>query len=222
MIKLVIARHGNTFRPNETPTRVGASTDLCLVEKEKSINIAKYLINNRIIPNKIYSSPLRRTMETALIVRQEMGLEMKIVEAPEFKEIDHGPDENKTEDEVTLRLGERYAQARNINEKEKDLLKQHGKMVIKLWDEKGIVPYDWIVDIPAIKSSWKSLADSLNDNDTALVVTSGGIIRFSPCILNEPYESFCSRNSIKISTGGICIFERNNNTEWNLLVWNVK
>lgn len=29
---LIIARHGNTFGPDDTPTRVGARTDLPLVE----------------------------------------------------------------------------------------------------------------------------------------------------------------------------------------------
>ena len=34
MKTLIIARHGNTFRPGETPTRVGSRTDLPLVEEE--------------------------------------------------------------------------------------------------------------------------------------------------------------------------------------------
>jgi probable phosphoglycerate mutase len=222
MSKLVIARHGNTFRLNETPTRVGARTDLCLVEKEKSINVAKYLMSMEIYPNRIYSSPLKRTMETAEIIKQEMGLAVDIIEAHEFKEIDYGPDENRTEDDVMLRLGERYAHEHNINEKEEHVLRKLGKVIIELWDEKGIVPYDWIVDVPSIKRSWKNLANSLDDNDIALIVTSNGIIRFSPCILNEPYESFYDRNTIKVSTGGICIYESVNNVKWNLSAWNVK
>jgi probable phosphoglycerate mutase len=173
-------------------------------------------------PNKIFSSPLKRTMETADIIRKEMGLSIDIVKAHEFIEIDHGPDENKTEDEVTLRLGKRYAIESNKNEKDESTLRQYGSDIIKLWDEKGIVPYDWIVDVMSIKSSWKNLADNLIEGDIALVVTSSGIIRFAPYILAEPYESFCNNNSIKVSTGGICIFENENNTDWNLSAWNVK
>jgi probable phosphoglycerate mutase len=222
MKKLIIARHGNTFRPNETPTRVGARTDLSLVEKEKSINIAKYLMNNGLYPNKIYSSPLKRTMETAEIIKQEMGFALDIAKAPEFKEIDYGPDENKTEDDVLLRLGKQYAREHNINEKEEHLLRQYGKDIIKDWDEKGSVPYDWEVDVPSITKSWKNLAHALDDDDIALVVTSNGIIRFAPYILNMAYEEFFKHNSIKVSTGGICIFENADNTGWNLLAWNVK
>ena len=32
----MIVRHGNTFRAGETPTRVGARTDLPLVEEERA------------------------------------------------------------------------------------------------------------------------------------------------------------------------------------------
>jgi len=220
MKKLIIVRHGNTFSKNDTPTRVGARTDLSLVEREKSANAAKYLMNEGLYPNKIYSSPLKRTMETAQIIKQEMGLNVDIVPALEFREIDYGPDENQKEDDVLLRLGMRFVQEHNINENEEHLLKQRGKEVIRRWDEEAIVPYDWIVDIPSIKRSWKNFAGNLENNDITLVVTSNGIIRFAPCILNESYESFCSRYPIKVSTGGICIFESANNSEWNLLSWN--
>jgi len=222
MKKLIIARHGNNFGPNDTPTRIGARTNLSLVEKEKSINIAKYLMSKGLYPNKVYSSPLKRTMETAQIIKHEMGLNIDIVESPEFKEIDYGPDENEIDDYVFLRLGERYARAHSTYEKDDYILRQYGKLIIKLWDEKGIVPYDWKVDVPSIKRSWKNLVSSLDDNDIALVVTSSGIIRFAPCILSESFESFCNRNSIKVSTGGICIFESADNIKWNLLAWNVK
>ena len=33
MTTLIIARHGNTFNPGDTPTRVGKHTDMPLVEK---------------------------------------------------------------------------------------------------------------------------------------------------------------------------------------------
>ena len=43
MKRLIIARHGNTFRPGETPTRVGAGTDLPLVEETRARSIGRYL-----------------------------------------------------------------------------------------------------------------------------------------------------------------------------------
>ena len=37
--RILIARHGNTFTKDQTPTRVGRHTDLPLVEKELSYKI---------------------------------------------------------------------------------------------------------------------------------------------------------------------------------------
>ena len=62
--RLIIARHGNTFRLEETPTRVGAKTDLPLVEEFKGRSIGRYLKHD-IIPDVIYAAPLLRTMQTA-------------------------------------------------------------------------------------------------------------------------------------------------------------
>lgn len=39
----MIVRHGNTFRAGETPTRVGARTDLPLVEEERARSAGRYL-----------------------------------------------------------------------------------------------------------------------------------------------------------------------------------
>ena len=46
MIKLIIARHGNTFNKGETPTRVGSRTDIPLVDsgKEQAKLIGEYLV----------------------------------------------------------------------------------------------------------------------------------------------------------------------------------
>ena len=37
--RIIIARHGNTFTKEQTPTRVGGRTDLPLVETERGTNI---------------------------------------------------------------------------------------------------------------------------------------------------------------------------------------
>ena len=41
--RIIIARHGNNFTKEQTPLRVGARTDLPLVETERGTNIGKYL-----------------------------------------------------------------------------------------------------------------------------------------------------------------------------------
>ena len=51
--KLVIVRHGNTFRAGETPTRVGARTDLPLVEEERARSSGRYLREKGIVIDKV-------------------------------------------------------------------------------------------------------------------------------------------------------------------------
>ena len=72
MTTLIIARHGNTFGPDDTPTRVGARTDIPLVEKgrEQAKAIGKYLREQEMIPDVVYASKLKRAIETAEIAVQ--------------------------------------------------------------------------------------------------------------------------------------------------------
>ncbi len=201
---LIIARHGNTFGPGDTPTRVGGRTDLPLVEKghEQARAIGRYLNKNRLIPDIVYAAPLKRTLETAQIAIKESGVTNPVYQLDIFKEIDYGPDENKTEDEVIARIG---------------------AQTIKDWDESAIVPNGWDVDPDEIIQNWKGFAGHItehDDNEVILVVTSNGIARFAPHITGD-FEGFARDHKIKISTGALCIFEHDG-TRWTVKDWNVK
>ena len=95
--KLVIVRHGNTFRAGETPTRVGARTDLPLVEEERARSAGRYLREKGIVIDKVISAPLKRTLETANYILEEMNVDLPIIQDLRLKEIDYGPDENMVE-----------------------------------------------------------------------------------------------------------------------------
>ena len=204
MTTLIIARHGNTFGPEDTPTRVGGRTDLPLVEKghEQAKAIGKYLSENKLIPDVVYTSNLQRTQETARIAIKESGVTNPIFTLDMFNEIDYGPDENKTEDEVIARIG---AEA------------------IQKWDKEAIVPDGWKANPDQITKNWELFADQISahdDNETVLVVTSNGIARFAPH-LTEDFETFKSQHPLKLSTGALGILEQNNN-KWVVKEWNIK
>jgi len=204
MTTLIIARHGNTFGPDDTPTRVGARTDLPLVEKgyEQAKAIGKYLKENNLIPDVVYSSSLKRTIETAQIAIKESGVTNPVYQLDIFNEIDYGPDENKTEAEVIERIG---------------------KEAIEQWDQDAIVPDGWLVDPQEIIQNWRLFAEQIaahNDNETVLVVTSNGIARFAPHI-TEDFEGFSAQHKIKLSTGAIAILHHENG-EWSVKEWNIR
>lgn len=202
MTTLIIARHGNTFGPDDIPTRVGAKTDLPLVDsgKEQARKIGAWLKAYSKIPDVVYASELQRTQETAKLAIQESGVSNPIYTLDIFNEIDYGPDENKPEAEVIARIGEQ---------------------AIKDWDEKAIVPDGWIVDPDTIIQNWRDFADQIrahDDDETALVVTSNGIARFAPHILGD-FEGFAATHKIKLSTGALSVFTFKDGA-WHCDLWN--
>lgn len=208
--RIIIARHGNTFHDGETPTRVGARTDLPLVEehKHKGESIGKYLKDNDLIPDRIFAAPLLRTMQTAQLAVREMGTTAEILPLESFTEIDYGPDENRTEHDVLLRLGN--------GDPEK------GKEIIEAWDKSATVPDGWKVDPAQIIRTWKTFAKDIPLHQTTLVVSSNGIIRFAPYLTGD-FESFAREHDIKVAPGGLCIFEKEDNDPfWKCVVWNLK
>lgn len=207
--RLIIARHGNTFRDGETSTRVGARTDLPLVEPHKGLSIGRYLKDHNMIPDFIYAAPLLRTMQTAELAIQEIGLQTPIIPLANFVEIDYGIDENKTDIDVWMRLGNGDIEV--------------GKKIIEDWDNNGIVPHGWEVDPEQIIQTWKDFAEQkVTAHQTALIVTSNGIIRFAPYLTGDFY-GFAKEHKIKVAPGGVCIFERNDGEQyWTCSAWNIK
>lgn len=204
MTKLIIARHGNTFGPDDIPTRVGARTDLPLVEsgKQQARKIGEFLKENRLIPDVVYTSNLRRTIETAEIAIKASGVSNPTYQLDIFNEVDYGPDENKTEDQVLTRLG---AQA------------------IKDWDDHAIVPEGWRINPEEIIENWAAFTEQIrahDDDETVLVVTSNGIARFAPHITGD-FDGFAGEHEIKLSTGALAIFEYKDG-RWIVREWGLK
>jgi 2,3-bisphosphoglycerate-dependent phosphoglycerate mutase len=204
MTRLVIARHGNTFGPDDVPTRVGGRTDLPLVEKGRAQAqaLGEYLSQNRMIPDVVYCSNLQRTQETARIAVKSSGVTNPVYPLDIFNEIDYGPDENQTEETVIARIG---AQA------------------ITDWDEHAKVPDGWAVDPAEVTQNWVDFAEQIaahDDEETVLVVTSNGIARFAPHITGD-FEGFRAKHSLKLSTGALGILSHNGE-KWDILDWNIR
>ncbi len=223
MKTLVIARHGNTFRPGETPTRVGARTDLPLVEEERARGIGLYLKKLGIIPSRILAAPLQRTRRTAELAAEALGNPCPIQIENRLVEIDYGPDENQTEQAVALRLGRVTAQAagQDPSELTENELESLGISAIDLWNTQAILPDGWIADPAALIETWRSLAASIAEDETLLCVSSNGTIRFAPHITGD-YANFCATHDIKVPTGGVCIFTAQPGKPWQCSKWGIK
>lgn len=221
--RLIIVRHGNTFRPGETPTRVGAKTDLPLVEEGRARAVGKYLLAKGWIPDRTFAAPLQRTMQTARLAIEELHLRQSVTPLNAFTEIDYGVDENKTEDEVRERLGRHYLQQEEKWQPDTpvDKIRERGDEALALWNSLAVVPAGWKADTDTIIQTWKETADQIANHETVMIVSSNGIIRFAPAILNDDTE-FCTRHDIKVVTGGVSVFEYDPENGWRCTVWNEK
>lgn len=204
--RILIARHGNTFAPGDTVTRVGGRTDLPLVEKglEQGRRIGSYLKSNNLLPDAIFTSPLKRTIQTAEQAQKEMGLSLPLQTLDFLREIDYGPDENRPEEEVVARLG---------------------KEALEAWDNQGIVPSGWKVDPNFLIKSWLEFGGKIAHHfkgKTILVVTSNGIARFAPYLTGD-FVAFTAKHPIKLATGALCLLEQKSGTShWECRFWNQK
>ena len=201
--RLLIARHGNTFGPGDVVTRVGL-TDLPLVDSglEQGRLLGRYLKQQKMIPDVIFTSHLKRTQQTAQAAQKEMGTALACQTLAVFNEIDYGPDENKPEDAVIARLG---------------------KAALEAWDAEGIVPEGWRVDPAAIIARWKDFGGDILKNHpgkTVMVVTSNGIARFAPHLTGD-FNAFRQKHAIKLSTGAVSVFENSGSSVWSCTYWNI-
>ncbi len=204
MTTLIIARHGNTFRSDEKPRRVGSRTDIPLVEtgEEQARALGRYLREHNMVPDIVYVSQLQRTQQTAAIALQEAGTDIPLFVQEIFNEVDYGPDENMPEDKVIARLGEEMLAA---------------------WDERAILPHGWNFDPAQITENWLRFAYQMQKDHpgkTVLVVTSNGVARFAPRITGD-FEGFLERHDIKLATGALAVFEWRGG-HWMAKGWNIR
>lgn len=163
MGRLFIVRHGNTFDAGDVVRRVGRRTDLALSVsgREQAAALGRYFaaLTSRI--DAIFAAPLRRTLETAEIIRSDINKDLPVERRADLSEIDYGPDENQPEDVVLARIG---AEA------------------MRRWNEDAAPPHGWDVDPAALTDSWRALFKEVaagSEDTGALAVTSNGVARFA-------------------------------------------
>ena len=201
--RLIIARHGNTFDPGDTPRRVGRRTNLPLVAsgEAQAKRIGDYLRRHHMVPDVVFAAPLKRSYDTARLAVEAAGCNLPITTDARFNEIDYGPDENQPESAVVARIGDQ---------------------ALRDWNDHAKVPPGWQADPQAIIGDWLAFGDACRQSfsgQTVLVVTSNGIARFAPHLTGD-FEGFRHRHGIKISTGALCFF-RLHHDQWVIDHWNI-
>jgi probable phosphoglycerate mutase len=174
MRRIFIIRHGNTFESSATARRIGAGTDIPLVESgcAQADRLGQWFAGQKFPIRRLHSGPLLRARETAARIAAATG-HAPDGSLPWLNEIDHGPDEGRPEAEVIARIGEQALAA---------------------WDERGIAPLDWTVDAQGRIAAWKDWFVQEGEG-VELLVTSNGAARFALLALGLPLAS------LKLRTG---------------------
>ncbi len=181
MSRLYIVRHGNTFAAGETARRIGARTDIPLVESgiAQGDALGHDFASRGMRFDRAFVSPLLRTRQTFDRIAAALPVQPSVQSAEWLAEIDHGPDENRTDAEIVARIGEE---------------------ALRRWDTDAIAPDGWQVGEQARLSAWRGLfRDLAGMDDDVLVVTSNGAARFA--LMADATLIGAVGSSLKLRTG---------------------
>jgi broad specificity phosphatase PhoE len=196
----LIVRHGNTFESAEPPRRIGARTDLPLTAKglAQADALGAFLAAQGLAFKRVLVSPLLRTRQTAEAVLRHLPA-APAAEASDFlREIDHGPDEDKTEEAVLARIG---------------------AAALAAWDAHAVAPPGWQVDAAARLAGWRDLF--AQEQGPALLVTSNGAARFALVAAGLAADPD-SASGMKLPTGGYGVIRRAPDGSLRLAGWGMR
>ncbi|MET3824340.1 putative phosphoglycerate mutase [Sphingomonas sp. PvP055] len=199
-LSVFIVRHGNTFAAGEPARRIGAATDLALVEsgvaQAEALGLA--FARGGIGFDRALAAPLLRTRSTIGGILAQQPAALLVEPADWLIEIDHGPDEARLESEVIDRIGE---------------------PALARWDHAAEAPDGWIVDAERRIAGWRDLFATAEGH--VLIVTSNGAARFA--LLADPalQHQAASLPSLKLRTGAYGVIERDTDG-LRLAAWDVR
>lgn len=197
----VIVRHGNTFTAEETPRRIGARTDLPLTDKglNQAAALGHLFAERDWQFRRVLVSPLLRTRQTAEAILTQQVSPPNFEMAEFLREIDHGPDENRTEEEVLARIG---------------------PTALADWDARAVPPTGWMVEQEQRIAAWRSLFEGHpHDSSATLLVTSNGAARFALMALPSLQAAAHNLPSLKLPTGGYGVIRQGQKGEWEVPAW---
>jgi broad specificity phosphatase PhoE len=190
-MKLLLARHGNTFSPGAVPVFVGSKDDMPLVEEgyRQAERFAELLKIRKIKPDAIYCGPLQRTRKFAELVAASLHLDLPLIIDERLNELDYGGWNRKSNDEI---------------------IAQFGQSVFDGWNDASIWPTNsgWPSSPEELGEQVRSfIADLKNQHpgdETILVVTSNGRMRYFLKLINGAFEQHQKDHALKVAPGNFC------------------
>ncbi len=201
MTRLYIVRHGNTFEAGEAPRRIGSRTDLPLTAAglAQAEALGAHFAQLGVRFARALSSGLRRTQATAEAILAHQPNPLVLERAEFLAEIDHGPDENQTEDVVLARIG---------------------RSALELWDSAAVPPPGWDVRPDWRRAQWLAFVNeavAAHRDDAIVLVTSNGAGRFALSALG--LKPGGKAQGVKFRTGSYGLVQAGGGGKFRLVEW---
>ena len=204
-MRLILARHGNTFAPGDRVVWVGPTLDLPLVDKgiEQARVFGAALKRHGVRLAAAYCSPLQRTRRFAEIALAAAGQEVPLTTDPRLNEIDYGMWTGRTREEIVGDLG-------------------HGA-ALEQWETAGVWPAGtgWAGSEAQVRADVRGFVDDLvarhGASDSVLAVSSNGTLRFI-AELAAPRTEGDAPARIRTGHAGVLLLE---DRSPRLLCWDV-
>ena len=161
---LILARHGNTFGPADTPVWVGANEDYPLVETglEQSRQIGRAIRGAGLALDRVLAGPLKRTRIGAQLAAEQCGFSGAVEVDERLREIDYGVWGGKSDAQIE---------------------ESWGPGALEDWRERSIPPRGagWTPSPETLKAHARAVFEQVTvragPDDVVLIVTSNGILR---------------------------------------------
>ncbi len=204
-MKLILARHGNTFGPRDDVVWAGCDQDLPLVSfgKEQAEMVANCFLELAKLPTHIYCGPLQRTKEFAEIVASKINFTAEIIIDSRLNELDYGLWGGMTSEEIIDSFGEQ------------DLYKWNDQSI---WSDTFFMGTE-VGTINIVKNFVAELKQKHSDQDRILIVSSNGLLRYFLKLIPGEFENRISINDFKIKTGHLSVLEEVGG-KFQLNTWN--
>lgn len=202
-LKLILARHGNTFNPGEKVVFVGARNDLPLTEAgiAQAHTFGEFLSRSQLGNYRIFCGPLQRARSFAEIAKSHLGSESIIEVDSRLQELDYGLWAGLSNEEIEARFG---------------------NAELDDWNKRGIWPKNakWPESEKQIVAAVAAFVNDLRraNLNTAVVISSNGVLRYFLTLIPEAFESYVRSGSGKVRTGHVSLLEINREDS-RLIAW---
>lgn len=205
-MKLILARHGNTFRPDESAYYVGAQHDLPLVDYGlvQAQEIGKALAKLTQPITAVYAGPLLRMQATARNALTAMQSSLELMIDDRLNELDYGLWSGLTSQQVREKFGDHEYE----NWEKKSLWPAAGQWAES---EKEV--------IERITQFAQNLTQRHASDETILVVASNGCLRYFLHLVAEAFAEKVAQGQLKIGTGHLCQLQYIQE-KWRIEYWN--